>query len=408
LSVSLLLALPVRCLLRNKVRTCLTMLGIVIGIASVIAMIAIGQGASQLVEDRVRSLGSNMIMVMPGAQNTGGVSLGGGSRITLTPDDARAIREGVPGVKAVSPVVQTRGQLVYGGLNWAPRSIRGEGEDYLEVKDWNLLEGAFFSQEDVQSARRVCVIGTTVLENLFPEESPLGKTMRIQNMPFRILGVLDRKGTSAGGEDQDDVVILPWTTVKRVLQGSRFNNLDVVLISSVDQEGMAEVEREVTALLHERHHLAPSEAEDFRTLSMEDMVRTSTESTRVMTTMLALIASISLLVGGVGIMNIMLVSVAERTREIGLRMAVGARPRDILSQFLCEAILMALVAGGTGILLGAGTTLGIGRIAHWPVYVSPAAILISFLSSSAVGIFFGFYPSLRASRLDPIAALRSE
>jgi putative ABC transport system permease protein len=384
------------------------MLGIVIGIASVIAMMAIGQGAQRLVEARVRSLGSNIIMVMPGAQQAGGVSLGGGSRITLTPDDARAIQEEVPGVKAVSPVVQARGQLVYGEFNWSPRSIRGEGEDYLEVKDWALLEGDFFSAEDVRSARRVCVVGTTVLENLFPDESPVGKTMRIQNMPFLILGVLDRKGTSAGGEDQDDVVILPWTTVKRVLQGSRFNNLDVVLISSTDEDAMPEVEREVAALLQERHHLGPTEAPDFRTLSMEEMIRTATESTKVMTTMLALIASISLLVGGVGIMNIMLVTVAERTREIGLRMAVGARPRDILSQFLSEALLLALVAGGLGILLGVGATVGIGRVLHWPVHLSANSVLISFLSSSAVGIFFGFYPSFRASSLDPIAALRSE
>jgi putative ABC transport system permease protein len=407
-SFPLLLSLPIRCLLRNKIRTSLTMLGIIIGIASVIVMIGIGQGAQRMVEDRVRSLGSNIIMVMPGAQQAGGVSLGGGSRITLTPDDARAIQEEVPGVKAVSPVVQTRGQLVYGDLNWAPRSIRGEGEDYLEVKDWNILEGDFFSAEDVRSARRVCVIGTTVLENLFLDESPVGRTLRIQNMPFVVLGVLDRKGTSAGGEDQDDVVILPWTTVKRVLQGSKFNNLDVVLISSSDEEGISRVQREVTALLHERHHLAPAEAEDFRTLSMEEMIRSATESSKVMTTMLALIASISLLVGGVGIMNIMLVTVAERTREIGLRMAVGARPQDILSQFLGEALMMALIAGGLGILLGAGATLGVGRLFHWPVYLSPAAVVISFLSSSAVGIFFGFYPSLRASRLDPIAALRSE
>jgi putative ABC transport system permease protein len=384
------------------------MLGIVIGIASVIAMLGIGQGASHLVEDRVRSLGSNMIMVMPGAQNAGGVSTGAGTRITLTPDDAQAIREQIPGVKAVSPVVQARGQVIYGGLNWAPRSIRGEGEDYLEVKDWDLVEGAFFTPEDVQAARRVCVIGMTVLENLFPDESPVGKIIRIQNMPVEVLGLLDRKGTSAGGEDQDDVVILPWTTVKRVLQGSRFNSLDVVLISSANQAQMPEVERDVAALLHERHQLGPAEPEDFRTLSMEDMVRAATDSANVMTTMLALIASISLVVGGVGIMNIMLVSVAERTREIGIRMAVGARPRDILLQFLCEAFLMALAAGSLGILLGAAVTLGLGRFLHWPVYLSPSAILLSFGSSSAVGIFFGFYPSLRASRLDPIAALRSE
>ena len=408
MNLALLLVLPIRSLLRNKTRSFLTMLGIMIGIASVIAMVAIGEGASHLVESQVRSLGSNMIMVMPGALQNSGVALGAGSGMNLTPEDAEAIRQTIPGVKAVSPVVQARGQVIYGDQNWAPQSIRGEGSDYLAVKDWDIVEGAFFTDDDVTAARKVCVIGNTVLENLFDQESPVGRTVRIQNMPFRVIGVLGLKGSSPGGEDQDDVVIVPWTTAKRVLRGSRFNNLDVVLVSSTEQGNMSEVEREVTDLLRERHHLLPDQAEDFRTLSMVDIAAASTHTTKIMTTLLATIASISLMVGGVGIMNIMLVSVTERTREIGLRMAVGARRSDILRQFLSEGVLMALMAGLLGMLLGAFSTVLVRVCFHWPIFVSPAAVLLAFGSSSAVGVFFGFYPSLRASRLDPIAALRNE
>jgi putative ABC transport system permease protein len=400
--------LSIRALLRNKTRSALTMLGIVIGIASVIAMVAIGEGASRMVESQIRSLGSNMIMIMPGALQTSGVSLGGGSRMTLTPDDAEAIRRTVPGVKAVSPVVQTRGQLVYGTQNWAPGSIRGEGEDYLAVKDWDIVEGAFFTEEDVTAARKVCVVGNTVVENLFEGESPVGKTVRINNMPFRVTGVLGLKGNTPTGEDQDDVVILPWTTAKRVLRGSRFNNVDILLVSSTEEEFIPEVERGVTELLRERHHIPDTQEEDFRMLSMTEMVESSTRTTKIMTTLLAAVASISLLVGGVGIMNIMLVSVTERTREIGLRMAVGARQSDILKQFLVEGILMALLAGVIGMLLGAAATTLVRSIFHWPIFVSPAAVAVSFGSSSAVGLFFSFYPSFRASRLDPIAALRND
>jgi len=309
MSVFFTLHLSLRTFARNKVRTSLTMLGIVIGVASVVTIIAIGGGASRLVEERVRSLGSNMIMVFPAAQSQGGVSMGGGSRITLTPQDAAAIQNEIEGVKAVSPVVQARGQVIYRDRNWLPRSIRGEGEDYLDVKDWPIVEGEFFTSEDVQAGRKVCVIGMTLLENLFPDESPVDKVIRIQGKPFRILGVLDRKGTSAGGEDQDDVVIVPWTTVKRVLQGSSFNNVDLLLVSSKNEADMTEVGEEVTALLRDRHHLSQDEDPDFNLLSMVDMVQTATQNARIMTTFLVIIASISLVVGGVGIMNIMLVSV---------------------------------------------------------------------------------------------------
>jgi len=405
---SLLFSLPMRALLRNKARSALTMLGIIIGIAGVIAMVAVGEGAKMLVENQVRSLGSNMIMVMPGAAQTSGISLGSGSRMTLTSEDADAIRDSIPGVKAVSPVIQTRGQLIYGNLNWAPASIRGEGEDYLEVKDWDVEEGDYFSEEDVHSARKVCVLGRTVRENLFPDESPVGRVVRLKGMPFRVLGVLGPKGNSAGGDDQDDCVILPWTTAKHVLQGSRFNNVDLVLISSEEPEEMVQVEHDVTELLRERHHLADAQPEDFRTLTMVEMIERGTQSAKIMTSLLAAVASISLVVGGVGIMNIMLVSVTERTREIGLRMAVGARQGDILLQFLAEGMLLSLVAGGLGILVGIAASAARARAMHWPTHVSMSAVLAAFLSSSAVGLFFGFYPSYRASRLDPIAALRSE
>ena len=408
MSFGQLFIVSVRALLRHKTRSLLTMLGITIGIASVIAMIAIGDGARTQIEERVNSLGSNMIMVSPAAQSSQGLSQGGGTQVTLTPEDALAIERDVPGVRAVSPVVQARGQVVAGDRNWMPRSIRGEGEEYLEVKDWPLLEGDFFTREDVQAARKVCVVGTTIAENLFPDESPVGKIFRIQNMPFRILGVLDRKGTSAGGDDQDDVVIVPWTTVKRVLKGSAFRNVDLVLVSAQSLDEVPEVAREVAGLLRERHGLPADREEDFRVLPTTDLVQAATSSTRVMTTLLAAVASISLGVGGIGIMNIMLVSVAERTREIGLRMAVGARPRDILAQFLAEAVLLSLASGVIGVALGWGTIEIVARTMDWPTHVTPAAVSLSVVFSSLVGICFGLYPSLRASRLEPIVALRQE
>jgi putative ABC transport system permease protein len=384
------------------------MLGITVGVASIIAMVAIGDGARVQIENQINTLGPKMIMISPFAQQTGGVSMGSGTQVTLTPDDALAIERDIPGVKAVSPVVQARGQIAYGDKNWTPRSIRGEGHEYLEVKDWAILEGDFFTAEDVDVARKVCVIGTTISETLFPDESPVGKILRIQNMPFRILGVLDRKGTSAGGDDQDDVIIAPWTTVKRVLKGSTFRNVDLVLVSAETLDGVDDVSREVGKLLRERHGIPDDRDEDFRILPMTDVVQAATATTRVMTLLLASVASISLVVGGVGIMNIMLVSVAERTREIGLRMAVGARGRDILSQFLTEALVLSLGAGMIGVALGTG---GIALVAHgfnWPTHISLSSILLGVGSSTIVGIFFGLYPSLKASRLQPIVALRHE
>jgi len=401
--------LAFRSLGRNKVRTALTMLGIVIGIASVIAMVALGQGASKMVENQISSMGRNLLMVMPGAASSGGFSWGGGSGTTLTPDDATAIVKGVASVASVTPVVRVRGtQIVYGGQNWVPQSFLGVGTGFTDVRDWQLDEGTFFTELDVSSAVKVCVIGITVAENLFQGESPLGQTIRVKNMPFRVAGVLSRKGTNARGDDQDDTVVAPWTTVKRVLQGSAFQNVDQILVTATTAEAIPDVVLDVTALLRERHRVREGEENDFQLRTMNEMASMANSSSQVMTMLLAVIASISLVVGGIGIMNIMLVSVVERTREIGLRMAVGARGRDVLRQFLLEAVVLSVSAGVIGMALGSLSAVIISRTLKWPTLISPASMGIAFLFSCGVGVFFGFYPAVRASRLDPIEALRYE
>jgi putative ABC transport system permease protein len=402
------LQLAFRALLRNKVRTALTMLGIVIGIASVIAMVAIGQGASSLIQDQINSMGRNLLMVSPGAASSRGFSWGAGSIQTLTPDDGAAILKEIPAVRAVAPIVRTRAQLVNGSMNWVPNTMQGTSPAFQDVRDWPIDEGSFFTDQDVISASKVCVIGQTIATNLFAGESPLQKEIRVKNFPFRIVGVLSRKGTNAMGHDQDDIVLIPWTTVKRVLQGSAFNNVDQLLVTAVTAPGMAEAQENITGLLRQRHRIGPGEENDFNIMAMSEMASMMTQTSRVMTMLLALIASISLVVGGIGIMNIMLVSVVERTREIGLRMAVGARRRDILLQFLIEAIVLSFVAGLIGIALGAGAATVISKTLNWPALISPDSIGISLAFSCGVGIFFGFYPAMRASRLDPIEALRYE
>jgi putative ABC transport system permease protein len=403
---SLLLALPLRSLLRHKSRSALTMLGITIGIASLIVIVAVGDGAAREIERRVRSLGSNLILVIPASRNIGGVSLGAGTRPGLTPDDVEAIRREVPGVKAVSPVVEGSGHLAGGGRNWAPASIKGEGEEYLDVKSWDLTEGAFFSRDDVDAARSVCVLGEVVREALFPDEEAIGALVRIGNMPFRVVGVLGRRGHASGEDSQDDVVIVPWTTVQRVLQGSRFNDVDYLLISGRDEKALPGVAQEVAALLRDRHPSATDDDPPFKILSMVEVARLAKASAGIMTPFLTIVASLSLAVGGVGITNILLITVKERTPEIGIRIAVGARSVDILAQFLCEGVLTALVAGVAGIGLGSAVALGLGRAFDWPIRLSPGTAGGAALASAAVGLFFGAYPSIRASRLDPIVALR--
>jgi putative ABC transport system permease protein len=401
--------LSVKSLGRNKVRTVLTMLGIVIGIASVIAMVAIGQGASKRIESQINSMGRNLLMVLPGAATSGGFSFGAGSVTTLTPDDGAAITKEVRTVEAVTPIVRTRGlQLVYGSVNWSPNQIMGASPAFVEVRDWPVEEGAFFTDQDIFSASKVCVLGASVAENLFQGESPVAKVIRVKNMPFRVVGVLIKKGTNAMGQDQDDLMVCPWTTVKMVLQGSAFHNIDQLLVSANSAAELPDAVLDITGLLRQRHRVRDGEASDFRILLMSEMMAATSENTKTMTLFVTMIAAISLLVGGIGIMNIMLVSVVERTREIGLRMAVGARRQDIMLQFLMEAVALSTLAGLIGIALGAGAAILIAKLLNWPTLIAPASIAASFCFSGLVGVFFGFYPAMRASRLDPIEALRYE
>jgi len=402
------LQLSLRSLLRNKVRTALTMLGIVIGIASVITMVAIGQGASKMIQDQINSMGRNLLMVRPGAASSSGFSWGAGTGQNLTPNDGDSIAKEVASVRAVAPAVRTRAQIIYGSLNWTPQSIQGTSPAFMDVRDWEVDEGAFFTDQDVVSVAKVCVIGRTVAEKLFLDTPPIGETIRIKNMPFRVVGILAKKGTTAYGTDQDDVLLLPWTTVKRTLQGSAFNNVDLLYVTARSASSMDDATQEITALLRQRHRLRTGEDSDFQIQAMTEMASTVTQTSNVMTLLLSLIASVSLIVGGIGIMNIMLVSVVERTREIGLRKAVGARRRDILLQFMTEAIVLCLSAGIVGMGLGVAASSVISQTLKWPVLISPVSIGIAFGFSCAVGVFFGFYPAFRASRLDPIEALRYE
>jgi putative ABC transport system permease protein len=330
-----------------------------------------------------------------------------GSRSTLTAQDGEAILNEVPYIKAVSPAVRAGGQLIYQQKNYGC-SIQGVAPSYLEIRDWELSKGSFFTDSDIRSATKVCVLGATVVKELFDTEDPVGKMMRIRNMPFRVIGVLEKKGSAAFGQDQDDVVIVPWTTARRVLQNTPFNDVNQLLISLTSLKLLEPATKEITAILRQRHRLAPGADDDFTVMNMTEITQTITSTSVLMTLLLAVIASISLIVGGIGIMNIMLVSVTERTREIGLRMAVGAQSKDILMQFLVEAVVLAGIGGIFGILLGSTIAEIISRTYKWPILVSAQSVLLAFGFAAAVGIFFGFFPAWRASRLNPIEALRYE
>ena len=398
-----------RSLLRHRVRTGLAMLGIVIGIAAVICMVALGQGATAMVQSQLDAMGRNLLMIWPGAaSSSGGFSFGGGTTITLTPEDGTAILKQVPSVVAVTPVERTRAQLVYEAQNWYPSSCYGVSETFPQVRSWPVDEGEFFSDRDVTSSAKVCLIGRTVADNLFLGESPLGQTLRIKNFPFKVVGVLSVKGTSSMGSDQDDVVVLPWTTCLNLLEGSSFDNIDQILCATDRPENIPVAIAEISDVLRARHRLGAEEANDFRIYSMAEMASASVQTGETMSALLAGIASISLIVGGIGIMNIMLVSVTERTREIGLRLAVGARGRDILQQFLVEAVLLTGIAGLIGMAIGAFASKLIADAQDWPLEISRPVMLLAALFSCAVGVFFGLYPALRAARLDPIEALRYE
>jgi putative ABC transport system permease protein len=390
---------------RNKLRTSLTMLGMIIGVAAVITMVALGTGAQTQIEDQVRSAGTNMILVNACNWSFGGVRQGQGSSSTLTVDDAEAIRA-LPGVQYVSPGANTRAQVIAGNQNWSTR-IEGTGVDMPLIRSWPTHLGAYFTQQDVQTAAKVAVLGSVVAETLFGEQvDPTGEIIRIRNQPFRVVGVLASKGQSAMGQDQDDTVFVPYSAVQKKLMGIQYlNNITVSAVSAGQTLSTAD---DIINTLRIRHKIEPGEPDDFMVRTLEEMASVRTETTRTMTVLLASIAGVSLLVGGIGIMNIMLVSVTERTREIGLRMAIGARGKDVLMQFLVEAIVISLFGGLVGIGLGFALSGGVREFLEWPAVIPPDAILMAFGFAAGTGVFFGFYPARKAARLDPIEALRYE
>jgi len=444
--------LALEALRRNAARSALTVLGIVIGIAAVIAMMEIGKGSSTSIANTIASMGANNLLVMPGTAASGGVSYGAGSTLTLTAEDCDAILRECPAVEAASPIVRARTQIIYQNENWVPQYIYGITPAYLEVRDWTrMAEGEAFGPGEVRNVSRVCLVGQTIVHQLFHDRSPVGREIRIQSVNFRVVGILSAKGANAFGSDQDDIVLAPWTTIKyRIVGGSgsgaaaganaaaasttstvypggtsvfpapsasqladqpmpvRFANVDQVLLAARSAEAIPSAMSQVTDLLRERHRIRPGQNDDFALRDMTESANALASTTNLMTKLLLAVALISLVVGGVGIMNIMLVSVTERTREIGLRMAVGATPGDVLRQFLAEALMLCVIGGLVGLALGRGTSLLVREFLHWPVEASIEAVVAAIMVSAAVGVSFGFYPAWKASMLDPIEALRYE
>jgi putative ABC transport system permease protein len=396
-----------RALVRNKMRAALTMLGIIIGVAAVIAMVSIGQGASASVQAQIESIGTNLLFVSAGAQNVGGVRSGTGDSgtNTLTVEDLDAIKREVPSVSMVTPAINARAQLVAGNMNWNT-SVQGVSEQYPDVRKWAVQSGSFFTDADVRTAARVIVIGQTLADNLFPGTDPIGQDLRVSNLPFRVVGVMVRKGQDQGGRDQDDIAFAPYTTVQKKVLGN--TRVQIAYVSAISEDATYTAQSQIGDLLRQRHKLTASEPDDFTVRNMTDIAEAANETSKTMTILLACIAGVSLLVGGIGIMNIMLVSVTERTREIGIRMAIGARSSAVRSQFLIESIVLSLTGGTIGIVLGIVLSLAIPAMLGWPTLVSMMAIIGSVLFSVAVGIFFGYYPARKAAALDPIEALRYE
>ena len=389
----------------NQMRTLLTALGIIIGVAAVITMVGLGQGASSEVQEQVNRLGQNVVLVFPGSRQLGGVSIGGGSANTLTVEDAIAMRDEIPEVIAASPEVRSQRVLVYGNRNWHTR-IYGQSADYLQIRQWPVESGRMFSDEDVERSSLVAVVGQTIVEELFEGADPIGETIRVRGLPLEVIGVLEPKGMSLMGSVQDDIVLVPYSTAFQRISGR--SHAMVINVQVFDDNSMAIAQQKITDLLRERHRLAPSQENDFTVQTQEEVAQAATETSRIMTWLLASIAGVSLFVGGIGIMNVMLVSVTERTREIGLRLAVGAKSPDVLLQFLIESVVLCLLGGIGGILLGIIATEVIATYAGWPALFSTEAMIVAVTVSAAVGVFFGFYPAWKASRLDPIVALRRE
>ncbi len=413
MSILMVFRIALKALSRNKLRTALTMLGMIIGVAAVITMVALGTGAQASIEAQIQSTGTNMIMVNAGNFSQGGVRQGQGNASTLTPNDAAAISR-VEGVQYTAAGSNTRGQLIYGNQNWNTQ-VQGTDVDFPAIRSWTVSEGHFFTPQDVTTAAKVAVVGTTVRNQLFgPDANPVGQTIRIGNStasgqtsyPFTVVGVLASKGQSGVGQDQDDVVFVPYTTVMKKMRGVTFiQQVTVSATSAADTSATAE---RIGAMLRVRHKIQPGDPDDFMVRTMEEVAAVRVQATQTMTGLLAGIAGVSLLVGGIGIMNIMLVSVTERTREIGLRMAIGARARDVLLQFLVEAVVLSLLGGSIGIMLGFGLSQVVTLWQGWPTAVSTNAVVVSFGFAAAIGVFFGFYPARKAAALDPIDALRFE
>ena len=399
------LRIALRALRRNKLRSFLTMLGIIIGVGAVIAMVAIGEGAKALVKAQIASLGTNVLVIIPGAAVPGGVRTGVGGVRTLLDTDARAIGEEVPAVALASPSLRRPEQVIAANQNWATL-VQGVSPEFLQIRGWQVEAGRFIIDGDLDNAAKVAVIGQTVADNLFGNEDPIDAVIRIRNIPFRIVGILEAKGQTGQGTDQDDTIMVPYTTMQKRIM--RITWVQSIHVSVVSAERMKEAQDQITALLRQRHRIQADQEDDFTVRNLTDIAAASSSTTHVMAILLGSIASISLLVGGIGIMNIMLVSVTERTREIGIRMAVGARSRDIMLQFIVEAVVMAALGGALGILLGVASSDMIHRFMEWPILIRPDIIAFALLVSGGVGIFFGFYPAQKASRLDPIEALRYE
>jgi putative ABC transport system permease protein len=402
------LKIALRALRTNKMRSFLTMLGIIIGIAAVIAMMAVGSGASYVISQQIASIGSNIILVLPGSTTSGGLRSGSGGAQTLTSDDVKALMTECPSVEIAAPTVRSSGLVVYGNMNWST-VIMGTTPELFDIREWGVVNGRSIGQQDVDGAAKVCLLGQTVSENLFGSADPVGKIIRIKKVPFTVIGILDRKGQSPQGTDQDDSIFVPLRTAQRnLVRSQNSNTVGAVIAKAKSEELLAKAEEEINSLLKQRHRITGGKEPDFSTRNLSEILAVAEQSSKAMSLLLGAVASISLIVGGIGIMNIMLVSVTERTREIGIRMAIGARTKDILWQFLTEAVLLTMLGGIIGIILGTIGATVVSRILDWPTLISVQSITVAFFFSGAVGIFFGFYPARKAAGLNPIDALRYE